>query len=190
VTPAVVGAIVGGSLAVVAIALGVLFYLRHRARRRRLGEALATFAADILTDVMIPDGADGGFSVDVLVRCTRGILVLDVRDIRGALFAAEHMDHWTVMDGGRRWTFPNPLESLYDRIAAIRSIVGDDAPVEGAVVLLEPARFATEAPPRVLLLNELKGYAEPAADVGELHAAAWAALAAQAEPTPRSLRRR
>lgn len=182
----------GGLVAAVAGSLALLRLARRRARRRRLADVLAAFAPDVLTDVTLPDDgdADGGYPVDALLRCSRGLVVLAVRQVRGTVFAAEHMDHWTVMDKGRRWTFPNPLHALYDRMAAVSALVGESVPVEGAVVLLPPSRLATSAPPRTFLLDDLEGYADPAVELGAAHAEAWAVLAARARPTVPELRRR
>jgi len=41
------------------------------------------------------------------------------------------MSDWTVMGRGRRFTFDNPQPALYDRIAAVKALVGD-VPVRAA----------------------------------------------------------
>lgn len=159
-------------------------------RRRRLIELVESIAPEYQRDVLLPDGADGWFHVDFLLKTASGLMILDVRDVRGAVFAGEHMLDWTVMDGTMRRTFTNPLETLYDRIAAVRAIVGDDVPVDGRILLLARARFATAPPPRTLLLEQLSELAPPADSDGEDYSAAWLALTARTSPTPRSLRRR
>jgi len=93
------------------------------------------------------------------------------------------------MDRSSRRTFLNPLETLYDRIAAVRALAGDDVPVEGRVVLLSRARFATAAPPRTLLMESVADLAAPATEVGDLHSTAWREVSTQTQPTPRELRR-
>jgi Nuclease-related domain len=179
----------GAVLCAALLGLAVWAWQRRRERRRRLGQLIASIAANSQRDVLIPDGADGWYHVDFLLRTVAGILVLDVRDVSGAVFGGEHLDEWTVMDGSQRRTFPNPLESLYDRVAAVRAIVGDDVPVEGHVVLLSRARFATAAPPRTWLLEQIPDIAPPAAEIGEAYAEAWLALSTRTTPTPAALRR-
>ena len=122
---------VGSAVALLAAAAaGVFFIRRHRLRRRRLLTLIESVAADYQRDVLLTDDAEGWIHADFLLRTAAGIFILDVRDVRGALFGGEHLDEWTVMDGHVRRTFTNPLESLYDRVAAVRAIVGDDVPVE------------------------------------------------------------
>jgi len=47
------------------------------------------------------------------------------------------MSDWTVMGRGRRYTFDNPQPALYDRIAAVKALVGD-VPVEDACCFRTP----------------------------------------------------
>jgi hypothetical protein len=59
------------------------------------------------------------------------------------------MTEWTVMDDARRFTFANPQNGLYDRIAAVKAIVGDagaQVPVEGRVVFTRRAMFPKGLP--------------------------------------------
>ncbi len=43
------------------------------------------------------------------------------------VFGGEHMKEWAVMNGSERTTFLNPLEALYDRIAAVKLLAGRGA---------------------------------------------------------------
>ena len=171
------------------IGLGVWWWRRRSRQRRRLIQLIESIAAQFQRDVLIPDGADGWYHVDFLLRTASGIVILDVRDVRGALFGGEHLSEWTVMDGHQRRTFPNPLETLYDRMAAVRAIVGDEVPVEGHVVLLARARLGTAAPPRTWLLEQVPDLAPPAAEIGDAYAQAWLAISTRTTPTPAELRR-
>ena len=167
----------------------VVLWRRRQRRRRRLVDLIGRIAGDYQRDVLISDGAEGWYHLDFVLRTSMGLVILDVRDARGAVFGCEHLGEWTAMERGTRQTFPNPLETLYDRIAAVRAVVGDDVPVEGRVVLLARATLATAAPPRTLLLEELATLAEPVAELGDQYAASWAALVAATQPSPPALRR-
>jgi hypothetical protein len=48
----------------------------------------------------------------------------------------------------------NPLESLYDRVAAVRLLAGD-VPVEGRIVFTDRGRFPKGRPPHVSRLGSL-----------------------------------
>ena len=50
----------------------------------------------------------GNFHVDFLLLTSLGILVIDLRDVRGNIFGGDQMTEWTVMDGAQRTTFTNP----------------------------------------------------------------------------------
>src|SRR5258708_35096808 len=97
--------------------------------RSALRAAVTAAGSDHLVDMLVPDGMGGGFHVDFLLLTTRGILVIDLRDVQGNIFGGDQMAEWTVMDGPRRFTFTNPQSALYDRIAAVRGVAGE-GPVE------------------------------------------------------------
>ena len=179
--------------AVATLALGLGAFLGHRywrkaqARRRRL-QQVAGVAFDLLQDVLLPDGNDGHLHVDFLLLTASGILVVDLRDVPGVIFGSETMDEWTVMDGARRSTFPNPLGPLYDRIAAVKLAAGK-APVDGRVVFSPRGRFPKGRPPRVSMLEALSGEFGAADRTSSPSPAdawqeEWAAVKAVVQPSP------
>ncbi len=167
--------------------LGFRRWRRHLARRQ-LFRAFEASAAAVLRDVLVPDGSGGHLHVDFMLLTGRGILVVDFRDVEGVVFGGEHMREWTVMSGHRRTTFLNPLEPLYDRVAAVRAVAGD-VPVDGRIVFTERAQFPKGRPPRVLRLASLEAEYPPpepgaATHPAERYRAAWDELVAQSEPSP------
>jgi hypothetical protein len=159
---------------------------RYRARRQ-LVRSFEAVSAAVLRDVLIPDGSGGQLHIDFLLLTGRGLLVVDYRDVEGVVFGGEHMKEWAVMDGSRRTTFLNPLEALYDRIAAVKLLAGE-VPVDGRIVFTSRSKFPKGRPPRVMRLDLLEAD-YPAAVPGSPHPAeryrpAWDQLAAQAEPSP------
>ena len=173
----------------VVIAAGVAIYRRwggYRARKQLIRSFEAVSAA-VLRDVLIPDGSGGQLHIDFLLLTGRGLLVVDYRDVEGIVFGGEHMREWAVMNGSARTTFLNPLEPLYDRIAAVRLLAGE-APVDGRIVFTTRSKFPKGRPPRVMRLDLLEAE-YPAAVPGAAHPAeryreAWQQLVAQAEPSP------
>lgn len=186
----VVQAVVGVMLLALVAYGGVLGWRRwrlHRARRQ-LVRAFEAASAALLRDVLVPDGGGGHLHVDFLLLTGRGILVVDFRDVEGVVFGGEHMREWAVMNGHRRATFLNPLDALYDRIAAVRALAGD-VPVDGRIVFTERAQFPKGRPPRVLRLASLEAeYPAPlpgsAAHPAERWRAAWDDLVTQTEASP------
>ena len=130
------------------------WYRQYRARKA-LRAAVTAAGSDHLVDMLVPDGMGGGFHVDFLLLTTRGILVVDLRDVQGNIFGGDQMAEWTVMDGPRRFTFTNPQSALYDRIAAVRGVAGE-VPVEGRIVFPRRGRFPKGLPKWTLMVDSLR----------------------------------
>ncbi len=157
--PELVAYIVLGALLALVIAYGVLRYRRYSVLRK-LRQNVSEAGYDTLMDVLIPDGMDGQLHVDFLLLTQRGILVLNLRETPGIIFGGDHMDEWTVMTRKRRYSFPNPQSSLFDRVAAVKLLAGD-TPVDGRVLFTERATFPKGQPRCVVLIESLKGEYSP-----------------------------
>jgi hypothetical protein len=129
------------------------WYRQYR-MRSALRAAVTAAGSDHLVDMLVPDGMGGGFHVDFLLLTTRGILVIDLRDVQGNIFGGDQMAEWTVMDGPRRFTFTNPQSALYDRIAAVRGVAGE-VPVEGRIVFTRRGKFPKGLPKFTLMVDSL-----------------------------------
>jgi hypothetical protein len=130
-------------------------WYRHYRARKALRAAVTGGAADHLVDRLVPDGMGGGIHVDYLLLTLRGVVVIDLRDIRGNIFGGDQMAEWTVMDGARRFTFTNPQSALYDRIAAVKAVTGD-VPVEGRIVFTRRGKFPKGLPKWTLMLDSMR----------------------------------
>lgn len=159
---------------------------RFRARKQ-IVRSFESVSAAVLRDVLIPDGSGGQLHIDFLLLTGRGLLVVDYRDVAGVVFGGEHMREWAVMNGSERSTFLNPLEALYDRIAAVKLLAGE-APVDGRIIFTSRSKFPKGRPPRVLRLDLLEGEYPPAVPgtphPAERYRPAWDQLVAQVEPSP------
>lgn len=190
-TESLVVQVVTGITVLAFLALGIVAvfkFWRHRYARRQIVKAVEAVAAATLRDVIVPDGSGGQLHLDFLLLTVRGLLVIDLRDVGGVVFGGEHLREWTVMDGSDRSTFLNPLEPLYDRIAAVRLLAGD-VPVQGRIVFTDRARFPRGRPPQVLQLGALPTEfppMEPGAATAALERfrRAWDEITTQAEPSP------
>ena len=142
-------------------ALAVLWrWLRARRAHKALVNAVIAAGSEHLVDVLVPDGMGGNYHVDFLLLTSLGILVVDLRDVRGNIFGGDQMSEWTVMDGARRSTFMNPQSGLYDRIAAVKAVAGD-VPVEGRIVFTRNGKFPKGLPKWTLMIDSLRSEFPP-----------------------------
>ncbi len=116
---------------------------------------LERVAFEAAHQVLVPDGMGGFIHIDHLLLTPRGVLVLDTRRVAGLIFGGDQMSDWTVMGRGRRYTFDNPQPALYDRIAAVKALVGD-VPVEGRLLFSNVGKFTKGIPKWVLMLDGIE----------------------------------
>ncbi|HPF28059.1 MAG TPA: nuclease-related domain-containing protein [Steroidobacteraceae bacterium] len=179
-------------VALAAVLVGIVAWfvvraVRERQIRRQKVDLLTGGAVDFLENVLVPDGSGGSYHVDFLLLNARGVIVIDWRDLRGNVFGGDQMTEWTVMNGGERFTFPNPLNPLYDRIAAVKLIV-KDVPVEGRIVFSRRAQFPKGLPKWTVkldaMLSEFPPLERSAVETAtERYLEAWGALKQAAQPS-------
>jgi hypothetical protein len=138
------------------VAVAGFFLVRLALRRRRsaLSRALRGVSIDRLQNVLLPDGMGGQIQVEHLLLTASGVVVIDVKEFEGKIFAGERMAEWTVIAQRGRFTFPNPLPALYDRVAALKQIV-HEVPVFGLVLFGAQADFTKGRPRDVVLPGDL-----------------------------------
>ena len=178
-------------LGVVAVALAGLLGGRAWVLRRRDARRVARVtsgAADYLRNVLVPDGNGGDYHLDFVMLTSRGVVIIDMRDIPGNVFGGDQMTDWTLMDGPRRTTFANPQSGLYDRIASVKAIAVD-TPVEGRIVFTKRAKFP-KGLPRFTVMLESVSAEFPQLGAAELEIAVskyrpgWARLKETVKPSP------
>ena len=174
----------------VAVALvGLVAWLLWRRRRGpEIKQALEAVAIERLQNVLLPDGMGGHIQVEHLLLTGHGFVVIDAKSFAGTIFASERMAEWTVIGKQGRFTFPNPLGTLYDRVAALRQLVRD-VPVAGHVLFAGGADFKKGRPRDVLSAAELvERYRRPdQADLERLlvaFAPHWDRVKQSIEPVP------
>jgi hypothetical protein len=145
------------ALPLAAILLLLVAWLVYRliaGRGSSLDKALREISFEHIQSLIIPSADEGEIQVDHLLLTSRGLLVLEIKDVQGTVFGSDKMQDWTVIAADRRYTFSNPQPALYDRIAAVRQIVRE-VPVAGRVLFLEGANFSKGVPGMVSTLAEL-----------------------------------
>jgi hypothetical protein len=182
-------------IGVALLMLGTVVYLaygayRRRSRRKGLLARLERIGFEAAHQVLVPDGMGGYIHIDHILLTLRGVLLLDTRRVAGLIFGGDQMSDWTVMGRGRRFTFDNPQPALYDRIAAVKALVGDDVPVEGRLLFSNHGRFTKGKPKYVLMLDGIE-VEFPAVDRGQkdfpeyaAYMDAWNRLVSQLRPSP------
>lgn len=126
----------------------------RKTHTRSLAHALDTIAFERIDDLVIPNADEGEIQIHHLVLTAKGLLIIDVKDVQGAVFGSDKMQEWTVISEDRRFTFSNPQHALYDRIAAVRQIVRE-VPVAGRILFLDGADFTKGVPSMVTTLDEI-----------------------------------
>lgn len=150
----IAAAAVGGLL------LLILLWRLVRGRKSHFEQVLHDISFDRIEGLVVPKADEGEIMLDYLILTSKGLLVLEIKDVAGTIFGGDKLQQWSVMNDERRFTFNNPQPALYDRIAAIRQIVRE-VPVEGRILFLDGAEFAKGTPDLVTDLNGLE------ADFGE-----------------------
>lgn len=141
-------------LLLVALLVIWLVIRAFRSRDKELSRALDAIAHERIEDLLIPNTEGGEIHIDHLVLTSKGLLIVDVKDVEGAVFGSDRMENWTVISENHRFTFPNPQAALYDRIASVYQLV-QDVPVAGRIVFLKRAKFTKGVPSMVCTVDEL-----------------------------------
>ncbi len=141
-------------LVVMLLALLAVYQRRYR-KARRLKKVFGAIAYDRIDELIIPSADEGEIQIDHLLLTAEGLLIVDIKDINGAVFGSDRMQDWSVISDDHRFTISNPQHALYDRIAAVRLIVRQ-VPVTGRVLFLDDAEFKKGTPGLVSTLDSLQ----------------------------------
>jgi hypothetical protein len=142
------------SAVVILLLLGWLLLRYLRGRAGSLEKTIADISFDRIEGLVIPKADEGEILVDYLLLTSKGLLILEVKDVAGTVFGGDKLQDWTVITDERRFTFSNPQPSLYDRIAAVRQIIRE-VPVAGRILFLDGAEFPKGIPQMVTSMSEL-----------------------------------
>jgi hypothetical protein len=155
--------------------------------RKAIDNVISSVAYDELRNVLLPTGTGDQIHVHYLLLTQRGLLVIDLFDVQGVVFAGEKMAQWSVFGPKRHFTFTNPLPMLEDRVMAVRHLVGD-APVEGRIVFSMRSEFPKGKPESVIRLDELQDtfpvVERSSAGVAAAFAPVWERIKQASQPNP------
>jgi hypothetical protein len=174
-------------------ALGVAaYYIREYVRmvraRRAIDNVISSVAFDELHHVLLPTGTGDQIHVNYLLLTQKGLLVIDLFDLHGMVFAGEKMEQWSIFGPKRHFMVSNPLPLLYDRVAAVRQFAGEDVPVEGRIVFSMRGEFPKGRPEAVIRLDELQDQypvvEKSAGGAAAAFAEVWDRIKQAAQPNP------
>ncbi len=144
-----------------AVTVGLVAFVRGKRPRRRprvdLDSEVRAVAVEAEHGVLMPNGMGGHIEIEHLLLTAGGVVVVDTKHVEGTIFGSDLMDEWTAIHQHRRFTFANPQHTLYDRVAAVRRLVGD-VPVQGHVVFPPLANFSKGRPRAVMLPAEFAAH--------------------------------
>jgi hypothetical protein len=170
-----------------AAAYFILEQVRLIRARRAIDNVISSVAFDELRNVLLPTGAGEQIHVNYLLLTQRGLLLIDLFDVPGMIFAGEKMEQWSIFGPKRHFMVSNPLPMLYDRVAAVRQVAGDDVQVEGRIVFSMRGEFPKGRPEAVIRLDELQDEypaVEKSGSVAAAFADVWEKLRLVAQPNP------
>jgi len=163
--------------------------IQQRRARRAIDNVISSVAFEELRNVLLPNGTGEQIHVNYLLLTQRGLLVIDLFDVAGVIFAGEKMEQWSVFGPKRHFTFANPLPMLYDRMAAVRHLAGE-VPVEGRIVFAMRGEFPKGRPAAVLRLDALQDefpvVERIAGGAAAAFAPVWERVTKAAQPNPLS----
>ena len=145
--------VTGVAVLIAALVAGVRAYLARRFTRRN-EDRINSIAFEMLRNILIPNGNGGQIHINYLLLTERGLLVLDLFDVPGAVFGGDQMFQWTAIGRKLRFTFANPQAILYDRMAAVKLLAGE-VPVEGRLVFTQRGDFPKGKPKYVVRIDQL-----------------------------------
>jgi hypothetical protein len=176
-----------GVAAVGAAAYFIVEQVRLIRARRAIDNVISSVAFDELRNVLLPTGAGEQIHVNYLLLTQRGLLLIDLFDVPGVIFAGEKMEQWSIFGPKRHFMISNPLPMLYDRVAAVRQVAGDNVKVEGRIVFSMRGEFPKGRPDAVIRLDELQDAFPAVEKSGSAQAAfadTWEKLRLAAQPNP------
>lgn len=161
--------------------------VRHIRARRAIDNVISSVAYDELRNVLLPTGTGDQIHVNYLLLTQKGLLLIDLFDVTGMVFAGEKMGQWSIFGPKRHFMVTNPLPMLYDRVAVVKQFAGDDVQVEGRIVFSMSGEFPKGRPETVIRLDELQDQfpvVEKAGGAAAAFADVWNRIKQSAQPNP------
>ena len=100
----------------VAAAGAAAYFIREQVQliraRHAIDNVISSVAYDELRNVLLPIGAAEQIHVNYLLLTQKGLLLIDLFDVHGMVFAGEKMEQWSIFGPKRHFMISNPLPML------------------------------------------------------------------------------
>lgn len=142
---------------VVGLVIAVLLYrkLRSYYSKSNYARLINKISKHSLRNVIVPDAVEGASLIDWVILTPEGILILNIMNYRGMIFASENIHQWTQVVARRSYTFENPLQQLDIDVVTIKTLA-PGINVKGYVVFDYDSHFPKGRPKNVTTIGEIK----------------------------------
>jgi hypothetical protein len=97
--------------------------------------------------------------IDHVVISTKGIFVVETKNLRGWIFGSPQNQTWTQTIFGKKYRHYNPLKQNYKHIRILETILGlPRRKFHSVIVFTMNATIKTAMPENVMYTNKLRGY--------------------------------
>ena len=123
--------------------------LFHAWQSWRTGRLLNKLGLEQLCNLPCPDGLDGEFVLDRLVKLPDEIVLIVSKRYPGNIYCAEKISQWTQVLAQKSYNFENPLFELENQVTALAEMI-PSTPVRGYLFFDHSALFPKGCPDAVL----------------------------------------
>ena len=133
-------------------------------KKGKINRRIRKISAAVLKDVELDMGDDQYAFFEYIVLLADRIMIIEIKDFAGHIFASEQINQWTQILSGKSYKFSNPFFELERKTDLLKHIVPADK-LGGMIVFTDNADFPKGRPQNVWLLGELTGiYGKVTAD--------------------------
>ncbi len=124
-------------------------YLSATWKSWRTGRLLDKLGIEQIHNLPCPDGLDGEYVLDRLVKLPDEIVLIVFKRFPGNIYCAEKISQWTQVVSQKSYKFENPLFELENQLAALAQLI-PGTPVRGYLFFDHSASFPKGCPDAVL----------------------------------------
>ena len=102
---------------------------------------------------------DGTTQIDHVILSTRGIFVIETKNMSGWIFGGERQREWTQVLYKKKYRFKNPIHQNYKHVKAVENLLGvDSGLIISVVVFVGKSKFKNRMPDNVVTLRKMSSF--------------------------------